>query len=88
MRSLARVAFPAAAILLSGCGLDPQGGYRPVAELSGSPDSRRAPSFDEANAQCWTVSMNNAGYAATAPQLAAYNACMKRNGWEDRRRLF
>jgi hypothetical protein len=88
MRVLARAAFPAAAILLSGCALDPQGGYRPVTQMSGSADSRGSMSFNEADAQCWVVSMNNAGYAATMPQLAAYNGCMLRNGWEDRRRLF
>lgn len=88
MRVLARAAVPATAILISACALDPQGGYRPVTQLSGSPDSRGAMSFNEANAQCWAVSMNIAGYSATMPQLAAYNACMGRNGWEDRRRLF
>ena len=70
----------------SGCALDPQGGYRPVTQTSGSPE--RPIPFDEANARCWAVSMNIAGFAATIPQLEAYKACMARNGWEDRRRLF
>jgi hypothetical protein len=85
MRVLASAALPAVAIALSGCALDPQGGYRPVAERSGSPEAK---SFNEVNAQCWAVSMNIAGFSATAAQQEAYNACMVRNGWEDRRRLF
>jgi hypothetical protein len=84
--SLVRTGFVAAAIALSGCALDPQGGYRPVTQVSGSVE--RPVSFDEANALCWTVSMNNAGYGATIVQLQAYQTCMVRNGWEDRRELF
>ena len=86
INSLMRNGFAAAAIALSGCALDPQGGYRPTTQVSGGPD--RPVSFDEANARCWTVSMNIAGYGATIPQLEAYRACMTRNGWEDRRSLF
>ena len=79
---LARAAFAATVVVLSGCGVDPQGGYRPV-ERSGS---QGALSFNEANARCWEASMNIAGFAATAPQQEAYNTCMVRNGWEDPRR--
>jgi hypothetical protein len=85
-RKLVRNGFAAAAITLSGCALDPQGGYRPVTQISGSPE--RPISFNEANTQCRTASMNIAGYGATTPQLEAYRMCMARNGWEDRRRLF
>jgi hypothetical protein len=85
-RKLIRSGLAAAAIALSGCALDPQGGYSPVTQLSGSPE--RSVSFDEANARCWTVSMNIAGYSATAAQSEAYRTCMVRNGWENRRSLF
>jgi hypothetical protein len=84
--TLVRTAFAAAAIALSGCALDPQGGYRPATQFSGS--SQQPISFDEANAQCWTVSMNNAGYGASMAQLQAYQTCMARNGWQDQRTLF
>jgi hypothetical protein len=86
INSLLRNGLAAAAIALSGCALDPQGGYRPATQVSGSPE--RPVSFDEANARCWTVSMNIAGYGATIAQSDAYRACMTRNGWEDRRTPF
>jgi hypothetical protein len=86
INSLVRHGLAAAAIALSGCALDPQGGYRPAAQMSGSPE--RPVSFDEANARCWTVSMNIAGYGATIAQQQAYMTCMARNGWEDQRTLF
>lgn len=73
------------ALALSACALDPQGGYQPM-QRSGT--GTGSVTFNDANAQCWTVSMNNAGYGATMAQLAAYNTCMARNGWEDRRQLF
>jgi hypothetical protein len=85
-RTRVRNAFVATAIALSGCALDPQGGYRPAAQVSGS--AERPTSFDEANARCWTASMNIAGYAASVPELEAYRACMARAGWEDQRTLF
>jgi hypothetical protein len=75
----------AAAFALSGCALDPYGGYRPAAQVSGS--AERPISFDDANARCWTASMNIAGYGATIPELESYRACMTRVGWEDRRTL-
>jgi hypothetical protein len=81
-----RSSLAAAAIALAGCALDPQGGYRPVTQVSGT--THQPLSFDEANAQCWTVSMNNAGYGATMAQLSAYQSCMARNGWQDQRTLF
>lgn len=79
----ASAAFAAAMIVLAGCALDPQGGYRPI-QRSGSPE--RPLSFNEANARCWEASMNVAGFAATVPQQNAYDACMVRNGWEDPRK--
>jgi hypothetical protein len=84
--TLIRTALVAAAIASAGCAIDPQGGYRPVTQLSGAP--QQPISFDEANARCWTVSMNNAGYGATTAQLTAYELCMKRNGWQDQRTVF
>jgi hypothetical protein len=83
---LARSAFAVAVIALSGCALDPQGGYEPVTQRAGS--SEPPVRFNEANSQCWTVSMNIAGFGATMPELDAYKACMARNGWEDRRGIF
>jgi hypothetical protein len=41
--------------------------------------------FGEAHAECHAVAMNNAGNAATARQTRAYDACMARQGWADRR---
>jgi hypothetical protein len=46
------------------------------------PDARP---FAEARSECWAESMNSAGYAATAAQARAYETCMARNGWADRR---
>jgi hypothetical protein len=83
---LARIAFAATTIALSGCALDPQGGYQPMTQSAGS--SEPPVTFNEANSQCWIVSMSIAGFAATMPELDAYKACMARNGWQDRRRLF
>lgn len=85
-RVLARSAVAATMIALSGCALDPQGGYEPVTQRAGS--SEPPVPFNEANSRCWTVSMNIAGFGATMPELDAYEACMARNGWADRRRLF
>lgn len=81
VRSLfAGAAFAAA--VLSGCGLDPRGGYRPL-ERSGSAETI---SFDEANARCWEQSMGLlGGLAMDAPRLRAYDTCMRRSGWEDPR---
>jgi hypothetical protein len=86
INSFVRTGLVAAAIALSGCAFDPQGGYRPATQVSGSP--QQPVSFDEANARCWTVSMNNAGYGATMAQAQAYQTCMVRNGWQDQRTLF
>ena len=76
-------AFAAAALFLSGCGLDPRGGYRPMNQAASG--SVEGVSFNEANARCWEASMNIAGFAATVPQQNAYDACMKRHGWQDSR---
>ena len=84
--TLIRTAMAAVAIAVAGCALDPQGGYRPATQLSGS--AQQPVSFNDANAQCWSVSMNNAGYGASMAQLQAYQTCMARNGWEDQRTLF
>jgi hypothetical protein len=46
------------------------------------PDARP---FAASHAECWETAMNNAGNAATAAQTRAYDACMARNGWADRR---
>jgi hypothetical protein len=48
------------------------------------PDARP---FADANAECWEVSMNIAGFGATSPQARAYESCMARNGWADRRSM-
>lgn len=80
-----------AVLALSACALDPQGGYRPINQQSASGRSGTSPevkSFDQANAECWTVSMNIAGYGATIAQLEAYKGCMARAGWADQRSLF
>ena len=81
-----RTVLAAATIALAGCAIDPQAGYRPVTQVSGS--VQQPASFDEVHAQCWTVAMNNAGYGATLTQLNAYESCMKRNGWQDQRTVF
>lgn len=70
-----------AAFLLSACGLDPRGGYRPVRD--------NAPSFDQVNAVCWERSMSLlGGLAMDSPREAAYDACMRQNGWADPRRTW
>ena len=86
INSLVRSSLVVAAIMVAGCAFDPQGGYRPATQVSGS--SQQPASFDEVNAQCWTVSMNNAGYGATMAQAQAYQTCMARNGWQDQRTVF
>lgn len=79
-------AMTTAGVVLSGCALDSQGDYRKVVQIAGEPN--RPVLFEDAKAQCWAVSMNIAGFAATIPQLEAYKTCMMRSGWEDRRSLF
>lgn len=86
INALVRTGHAAAAVALCGCAVDLQGGYRPAMQLSGS--AQQPIAFDEVHAQCWTVSMNNAGYGASIAQLQAYKTCMARNGWEDQRTLF
>jgi hypothetical protein len=86
INSVVRSGLVATAIMVAGCAFDPQGGYRAVTQVSGSLE--QPASFDEANARCRTVSMNNAGYGATMAQLTAYQSCMTRNGWQDQRTLF
>ena len=86
INSLVRTGFVAAAIVISGCTFDPQGGYRPAAQVSGSQE--QPASFEEVHARCRTASMSIAGYAATVPQIDAYRTCMERNGWQDQRTLF
>ena len=64
-----------AASLLAGC-----------AENNGMTRTRSdARTFGEAHAECWALSMNTAGTAATAAQSRAYDACMARHGWADAR---
>ena len=86
INSLVRTGLVAAAIAISGCAFDPQGGYRPAAQVSGSQE--QPASFEEVHARCRTVSMNIAGYGATVPQAEAYRICMERNGWQDQRTVF
>jgi hypothetical protein len=75
----------AAAIALAGCGLDPQGGYRPMAQASGSQVSGSM-SFDEANAQCWTLAYTLlGGNAMDSARSRTYDTCMHDRGWEDPR---
>jgi hypothetical protein len=75
MRLLAAAAI--AATFLTGC-----------AENNGMTRTRAdARPFDEAHSECWVVAMNNAGHAATAAQTRAYDACMARAGWADRRTI-
>lgn len=73
----------AGALALSGCALDPQGGYRPLAERSGSP---QAMSFNQANAECWQLSMSLlGGFAMDSSRQRAYDTCMNDRGWYDPR---
>ena len=80
---LSRSVILAAAIALSGCALDPQGGYRPMPERSGS---QAAMSFDQANAECWEISMSLlGGNAMDSARARAYDLCMHERGWQDPR---
>lgn len=75
----------AGALALSACGLDPQGGYRPMAQASGSQNSDSM-SFDTANAQCWTAAYTLlGGNAMDSARSRAYDTCMHDRGWEDPR---
>jgi hypothetical protein len=78
-----------AAIVLAGCALDPQGGYRPIAESSGSAarsGSGERPSFNQANAECWERSMGLlGGLAMDSVRQRTYDICMNDRGWHDPR---
>jgi len=68
-------AVVAGLILLSGC-----------AENDGwSAMGTDAQPYRQAHADCWAVSMNNAGHAQTGAQMRAYDSCMARQGWADLR---
>jgi hypothetical protein len=74
------IAVAAGAVLLGACAADPAS--RGMTQTR--PDARP---YAEAHSECWAVSMNNAGNASTAPQVRAYDACMARYGWADRRTM-
>jgi hypothetical protein len=62
-------------VLLAGC-----------AENDGMTRTRAdARTYTDAHANCWEVSMNNAGHAQTGAQTRAYDSCMGRHGWADLR---
>ncbi len=66
-------------LLLAACAIDPHGGYTPVRD--------GAPSFEEANAQCWERSMSLlGGLGMDSARNRAYDSCMRENGWADPRR--
>ncbi len=69
------IAMAAGAALLGACAAN--GGMTQT-----RPDARP---YAEAHSECWTLAMNNAGNASTAPQLRAYDSCMARYGWADQR---
>jgi len=76
-----------AALALSACALDPQGGYRPIGEQSAgvySGSSSEGMSFDQANSQCWTIAYSLlGGNALDSARTTAYNKCMNDRGWEN-----
>jgi hypothetical protein len=80
---LAGTAF-ATALVLSGCAVDPYGGYRPMNQAaSGSADGV---SFNQANAECWERSMSLlGGVAMDSARQRAYDTCMNDRGWYDPR---
>jgi hypothetical protein len=80
MRPFLSVALLGSCLVLAACSDLATGGYT-QARSDATP-------YSEARAQCWNVGMAIAGAQADAPQWRAYNQCMARNGWEDRRRLF
>lgn len=71
------IAMAAGAALLGACAAN--GGMTQT-----RPDAR---AYGEAHAECWAAGMNSAGNAATAAQTRAYDACMARYGWADRRSI-
>jgi hypothetical protein len=76
------------AVGLAGCGMiDPQDGYRPMSAQSASQPSGSAPerlSFNQANAQCWTIAYSLlGGNAMDMARDRAYNQCMNDRGWEN-----
>jgi hypothetical protein len=73
----------AGALALSACALDPQGGYQPMSQPAAAP---AANSFNEANAQCWTLAYTLlGGNAMDSARSRAYETCMHDRGWEDPR---
>src|SRR5690348_3841730 len=76
-----RIAILGIAITLAGCDLDPQAGYRPMAE---TPDHKDALSFNDANA--WVTAYSQlGGNAMDAAYTRQYDATMHSLGWEDPR---
>jgi uncharacterized lipoprotein YajG len=74
------IAIAAGAALLGACAANPGTGGMTQTR----PDARP---YADAHSECWTVSMNNAGNAATGAQTRAYDACMGRFGWTDQRTM-
>lgn len=72
-------AVVSASVALAACA-GPNNGYTPM--------RADAMAFSEAHERCNLAAMSISGAVPSGPQLNAYNACMARNGWEDRRRLF
>ena len=67
----------AIAITLAGCALDPQGGYRPMAE---APSHKE---FNDANAEAWVTAYSQlGGNAMDSAYTRQYDATMHSAGWE------
>jgi hypothetical protein len=68
-------------LVLAGCGMDSQGGYRRMQQASGSADGI---SFQQANTECWNMAYSLlGGNAMDSARERAYNQCMNDRGWEN-----
>jgi hypothetical protein len=77
-----------AALALSACGMDSQGGYQPMNQQTGSAtggsySSPDAKAYQQAHDECWESSMSLlGGNAMDATRERTYNQCMNARGWE------